>query len=278
MTSRELVSGGLTGLPVPDGESWPHDHADLNQQRAAAATAAATHERVWDLPTRLFHWLLAAGVAGAVVTGKVGGNLIEWHGRIGLLILGLLTFRVAWGFIGSPTARFASFVRGPAAIRAYLRGEWRGVGHNPLGALSVLALLALTLAQVGSGLFSNDIAFEGPLAALVGKDWSNRASGVHEWLLYGLLALIGLHVAAIAYYVRVRKDNLLRPMVTGWREIAAATREPATKPPAQPGSSPLRFALAAAIAFTAVYAAAGHLLPAPPPAPPPQAQHPSPSW
>jgi cytochrome b len=243
-----------------------------------AEASAATRLRVWDLPTRLFHWLLAAGVSAAVVTGKLGGNLIEWHGRIGLLILGLLTFRVVWGFIGSPTARFANFVRGPAAIRAYLRGEWRGVGHNPLGALSVLALLALTLAQVGSGLFANDdIAFEGPLAGLVGKDWSNRASGVHEWLLYGLLGLIGLHVAAVGYYVRVRKDNLVRPMVTGWREIAATAREPAAKSPAHPGGSPLRFALAAAIAFSAVYAAAGHLLPTPPPAPP-QAQHPSPSW
>ena len=275
MNSRELVSDGFTGPPTGAGETAPPDHASVRTGSASAATRL----RVWDLPTRLFHWLLAASVSAAVVTGKVGGNLMEWHGRIGLLIFGLLTFRVVWGFIGSPTARFASFVRGPAAIRAYLRGEWHGVGHNPLGALSVLALLALTLAQVGSGLFSNDdIAFEGPLAGLVSKDWSNRASGVHDWLLYGLLGLIGLHVAAIAYYVRVRKDNLLRPMVTGWREIAAAARETAAKSPAHPGSSALRFAVAASIAFTAAYAAAGHLLPAQPPAPPPQAQHPSPSW
>ena len=96
---------------------------------------------IWDLPLRLFHWLLVASVGFAYVSGHLGGNLIEWHARAGFAIIGLVSFRLVWGLVGSPTARFSHFVRGPAAIRAYLRGEWRGVGHNPLGALSVTFLI-----------------------------------------------------------------------------------------------------------------------------------------
>ena len=95
---------------------------------------------LWDLPTRVFHWALAACVVAAVITAKMGGNAMVWHGRIGVAIAGLLAFRVAWGLVGSTHARFAAFVGGPAAIRAYLAGAWRGAGHNPLGALSVLAM------------------------------------------------------------------------------------------------------------------------------------------
>lgn len=137
-------------------------------------------QRVWDLPTRIFHWLLAVGIVVAMVTGQIGGALIDWHGRSGLFILGLVIFRVVWGFVGAPTARFSQFVRGPAAIRSYLRGEWKGIGHNPLGALSVLALIALTAAQVGTGLFANDdISFQGPLADLISKEWSDQSRGLH---------------------------------------------------------------------------------------------------
>lgn len=217
--------------------------------------------RVWDLPTRIFHWALVVLVVAAFITAKTGGNAMLWHGRIGLAILGLLVFRIAWGFTGSTYARFAQFVRGPAAIRAYLRGDWRGQGHNPLGAFSVLALLGLLAAQAGTGLFANDdIAFEGPLAVLVGSDLSGRITGIHHLLEKALLLLVALHVGAIAYYAHVKKHNLVRPMLTGRAD-------------GQPGESArgggaVAFIVAVLIALAAVWAASGALIPPPPPAPP----------
>lgn len=151
------------------------------------------HVRVWDLPLRLFHWLLAAAVIAAMLTGQVGGNLMVWHGRLGILIAGLLGFRLAWGIVGSTHSRFASFVRGPAAIIAYLRGHWHGLGHNPLGALSVLGLLTVLGLQAGGGLFANDdIAFQGPLYGLVSKDTSDWMTGLHRKGFWLVLALVGL--------------------------------------------------------------------------------------
>jgi len=226
-------------------------------------------QRVWDLPIRLFHWSLVASVVFAYVSGKVGGNLIDWHGRAGFLIIGLVIFRIVWGFVGTPTARFASFVRGPGAIRAYLRGDWRGIGHNPIGALSVLGLLALVGAQAATGLFTNDdIAYQGPLADIVGKELSDNFHGWHAWLQNGLLALVVLHVGAIAFYLRVKKENLVKPMITGWKQVTP----PHTHAYAQPqrthrGGGVPAFIVAVLIAAGATYAAAGGLLPAPPPAP-----------
>lgn len=233
--------------------------------------------RVWDLPIRIFHWLLVAGMIAVYISGKLGGGLIDWHGRIGLFLLGLIVFRLVWGVIGSPTARFSHFVRGPGAIRAYLKGEWRGVGHNPLGALSVLGLLGLTAAQASTGLFANDdIAFQGPLADLVGKDWSNYLSAWHQSLIWGLLALVALHLLAIIYYQRVKGENLIKPMITGWQESDAPAPAPADPVPPRRGAGLLAFLVAVAVASTTVYAAAGGLLPAPAPAAPPASA--SPGW
>lgn len=235
--------------------------------------------RVWDLPTRLSHWLLAAAVVGAAVTGEIGGALIEWHARAGLLTIGLVSFRIVWGFLGSPTARFANFVRGPAAIRSYLRGEWRGVGHNPLGALAVLALLALAATQVATGLFANDdIAFQGPLADLVSKEWSDHWRAIHVQLFYGLAAVVALHVGAIVFYLRVKRQNLIKPMLTGWQQSDPQIPAPVTAPvpaSARPrhGRAALAFLVASAVASTTVAAASGAFLPVPAPleAPPPAA-------
>ncbi|HEY0062549.1 MAG TPA: cytochrome b/b6 domain-containing protein [Telluria sp.] len=219
--------------------------------------------QVWDLPTRLFHWLLALAIPSAIATGMIGAELIVWHGRLGLFILGLLAFRLVWGFIGPANARFARFVRGPAAIRAYLRGEWKGIGHNPLGALSVLAMLGLIALQVGSGLFADDdIAFRGPLADVLSDDWSSRLTSLHSLAQYGLIGAVVLHAIAIIYYVRVRRDNLLRPMVVGYKQIPSDAPDVASFNPARIA---LAFALAAAIAGAVVYAAAGGLHPAPAP-------------
>lgn len=175
--------------------------------------------RLWDLPTRLFHWLLVLAVTAALVSGQVGGKLIDWHGRIGLFIVGLVAFRLVWGVLGSTYARFRQFFPTPAKVMAYQRGEWRGEGHNPLGALSVFALLGLLTAQVTTGLFANDdIAFVGPLFHLIGKGLSNRLTGLHHLGSDGIIALVVLHLAAIIFYVRVKKQNLVKSMMTGWKD------------------------------------------------------------
>jgi len=215
---------------------------------------------VWDFPTRLFHWTLVACVATAFVTGFIGGNGMEVHGKAGIGIVGLVAFRLAWGFLGSTYARFATFLRGPAAIRAYLRGQWCGVGHNPLGALSVLALLLLLAFHVVTGLFGNDdIAFNGPLYALVDKNTSDWLTGWHRRSVWLLLGLVALHVAAIIYYALVKKQRLLPPMLTGWQDSPPPHAESAS------GGRFRAFVVAAVIGVAAAYAAAGAFLPAPPP-------------
>ncbi|PKO87420.1 MAG: cytochrome B [Betaproteobacteria bacterium HGW-Betaproteobacteria-12] len=216
--------------------------------------------RLWDLPTRLFHWLLVLAVIGAIVTGQLGGKLIDWHGRLGLFIVGLLVFRLVWGLCGSTYARFGQFFPTPGRLVAYLKGEWRGHGHNPLGALSVFGLIALLALQVASGLFANDdIAFVGPLYELIGKDLSDRLTGIHHLLSTFLFILIGMHLAAIIFYHRVRRQNLLTPMLTGWKDADHGEHAK--------GGGLLALLFALALALGAIYGASGVWLPEPPPAP-----------
>ena len=215
--------------------------------------------RLWDLPTRLFHWLLVLCVCGSFVSAKIGGNAMVWHGRFGLVVVGLLAFRLVWGFVGSTYARFTHFVRGPATILAYLRGQWHGAGHNPLGALSVLAMLGTLLLLVATGLFANDdIAFEGPLYALIGKELSDRLVGIHRLVEPLIILLVVTHIAAIIYYVRFRKERLVMPMIRGWK---AGPGEPAT------GGGAVAFVVALTVALAAVYGASGAWIKAPPPPP-----------
>lgn len=218
---------------------------------------------VWDLPTRLFHWLLLLLMIGAIVSIKIGGNAIEWHGRFGHMIFGLIVFRLVWGVVGGSTARFSHFVRGPSAICAYLRGQWRGIGHNPLGALSVLGLIGVVAFQAITGLFTtDDIAFNGPLAPLVDADMRGQITSWHrlgEWAIY---ALVGLHVAAVMFYTHVKKDNLVKPMITGRKTGAPADVE---------GLRPagwLALVIAVVITGAALWATSGALNPPPPPPPP----------
>lgn len=222
---------------------------------------------VWDLPTRIFHWALVVCVVGSFVSVKIGGNAMVWHGRFGVTVVGLLAFRLAWGFVGSTYARFSHFVRGPAAIKAYLRGQWQGEGHNPLGALSVLAMLGTLLLLVATGLFANDdIAFEGPLYALVGKDFSDRVAGIHRLIEPLTVLLVLAHLGAIFYYVRFRKETLIMPMITGRKVGAGET--------ARGGGVPA-FCTALAIALGAAYGASGAWLASPQPAAAPAA---APNW
>jgi cytochrome b len=186
--------------------------------------------RVWDLPTRLFHWGLALCVIGLIITGNVGGNAMVWHGRLGYAVLTLLLFRLTWGVVGGYWSRFGNFLYGPASIVAYLRGQSRPehhVGHNPLGMFSVLAMLLILLAQVGSGLFADDeIAFTGPLAGLVSGDWVGQATSYHKKVgKLILIALVALHLGAIAFYKLVKKQNLVRPMIVGDKAVQTAVPE-----------------------------------------------------
>ncbi len=185
--------------------------------------------RVWDLPTRLFHWVLMACVIGSVVSAKVGGNAMTWHFRLGYVMFALLAFRLLWGLLGGRWSRFASFVYAPATTLRYLRGQVRpdehlDVGHSPTGALSVFALLALLAAQVGTGLFADDeIANAGPMVRFVSGATSSLATGWHKhWGQWLILALVALHVIAILVY-RFRKGrDLVTPMVTGDKPLGAS--------------------------------------------------------
>lgn len=180
--------------------------------------------RVWDLPTRLFHWALVVCVIGLVITANVGGNWMNWHLRLGYTVLSLLLFRLVWGFVGGHWSRFSSFIYRPATVLAYLRGEAKPehrVGHNPLGMLSVLALLFALLVQVSTGLIADDeIAYTGPLVRFVSGQTISDATSYHKNVgKFIVIALVVLHLLAIAFYTLVKKDNLVRPMVSGDKEV-----------------------------------------------------------
>lgn len=177
---------------------------------------------VWDWPLRLWHWLFAIAVAGAWITGEWGGyDWRQWHLWFGQAAVGLLIFRIAWGFVGTRHARFARFVPGPKRLMAYLktlpRRDAPGTpGHNPLGAVAVVAILAAVAAQAGSGLFiSDDILYEGPWFVAVSSDTADFASTVHHRLAWPVGVLIGLHLAAIAFYRLYKRQRLTRAMITG---------------------------------------------------------------
>ena len=182
--------------------------------------------RIWDLPTRIFHWLLAACVIALVITGSVGGNWMNWHLRLGYAVLTLLLFRLVWGFVGGHWSRFSSFMYAPFSLLAYLKGQARPehlAGHTPLGALSVFALLLILGAQVGTGLLSDDeISVFGPLVRFVSGDTVALATGYHKNVgKFIVFALVALHVLAIVYYHLVRKQRLVPPMIVGDKHLAS---------------------------------------------------------
>ena len=186
--------------------------------------------RVWDLPTRLFHWVLVLVVIGSLTSAKIGGGAMVWHFRFGYMVLALLLFRLLWGVVGGRWSRFGSFIYAPGAVLRYLRGQSRAgdqheVGHSPLGALSVFALLALLTAQVGTGLVADDeIANVGPLNRFVSGAAASGATSWHkvygEWLLWTLL---GLHVIAVLVYQFAKKRDLIGPMVGGDKRLPPGT-------------------------------------------------------
>ena len=179
--------------------------------------------RVWDLPTRFFHWALVACVIGLAITGTVGGNAMVWHFRFGYTVLALLLFRIVWGLVGGRWSRFGAFIYAPQSVINYLKGQGKpehGVGHSPIGAGSVFAMLGFLVAQVGTGLLSDDeIAFAGPLTRFVSNATVSLTTNYHKnigkWVL---LALVLLHIAAIVYYLS-RKHNLVGAMLHGDKDL-----------------------------------------------------------
>ncbi|WP_255470986.1 cytochrome b/b6 domain-containing protein [Paracoccus sp. M683] len=182
--------------------------------------------RIWDPLLRGFHWLLAGLVVANWLLGKFGPNDMSLHFVLGYAILALLVFRVIWGFIGPEPARFSSFIRGPGAIRDYLRhmfsrqpSNWPG--HNPLGALAVIAMLLALFWQVGTGLISDpeDFINVGPLAGAVGSDIATKAPGWHEAGSNVILLLVLLHIGVILFYRIWKNEDLIRPMLNGWKWV-----------------------------------------------------------
>lgn len=184
-----------------------------------AAKAVRRPLLVWDLPTRLFHWVLAVLLGAAWLTVEYGR--MEWHAWIGQTILALVVWRLIWGVIGSETAQFWNFIKGPRTTGTYGRGLLTGkvqpaVGHNPLGALMIVLLLLLIGAQAVLGLFANDdILFDGPLVHLVDKSTSDRLTGIHQLLFDVILYAVIIHVAAALFYLVVKRENLIGAMITG---------------------------------------------------------------
>ena len=180
----------------------------------------STTVKVWDLPTRLFHWSLVACVAGMFITAQIGGDAMVWHFRCGYSILSLLLFRLIWGVVGGKWSRFSSFSYGPSSLRRYLQGQREpehSIGHNPLGAWSVFAMLVILLLQVASGGLSDDeIAFAGPLVKFASNALVGSATFYHKSVgKLLLLALLVLHISAIAFYYFKKRENLVDAMVGG---------------------------------------------------------------
>lgn len=209
---------------------------------------------IWDLPTRLFHWLLAALVAAAFAAGKAGGNAMLYHEWCGEAVLALLLFRVAWGFIGSGPSRFTAFLTGPSTVLRYARTLLRRdpdhrLSHNPLGGWSVMAMLLALLIQAGTGLFANDdIATEGPLYKWVSKAVSDRLTSIHHLNHDVIIVLVAVHVAAVLFHLIYKRENLITPMITGRKSWKGSPKADMTQAPLW------KAVLAAAAAAGVVYA------------------------
>jgi cytochrome b len=177
--------------------------------------------KVWDVPVRLFHWLLLGLVGFSWWSGDQGDNWMDWHSKSGYAILTLLLFRIGWGFIGSDNARFAQFVRGPRASFAYLRSVFKRqpkayLGHNPLGGWMIMALLLVLLVQVITGLLGNDDSdYSAPLSHWVSHDTSSFITTLHVYNFDLLLILVGVHIAAVLTHLVMRRDDMLKAMFTG---------------------------------------------------------------
>jgi cytochrome b len=216
--------------------------------------------RIWDLPTRLFHWVLAACVVGLVITGNVGGDAMFWHFRFGYAVLTLLLFRLVWGWIGGHWSRWAQLPLHPSSVRAYLAGHpdpAHRVGHNPLGSWSVVALLFFLGVQVATGLVSDDeIANMGPLSSLVSGAVVSIATSWHKgWGKLILLFLVTLHLLAIMGYRWLKRESLVPAMWHGNKVLPESAH--ASRDNLQSTSMALLLLILAALAVAALLSLGG---------------------
>jgi cytochrome b len=208
---------------------------------------------IWDLPTRLFHWLLVGLVAASFASGKIGGNAMLYHERCGEAILALLIFRGMWGFVGGAPSRFRTFLKGPSTVFRYAQTLFRRdaephLSHNPLGGWSVMAMLLSLLIQAGTGLFANDdIATYGPLYKWVSKATSDRLTSIHHLNHDVILILIAVHVAAVLFHLIYKKENLITQMITGMKSWKGSRKAEVKQVPIW------RAALVASVAAVLVY-------------------------
>ncbi len=213
--------------------------------------------RIWDLPTRLFHWLLAAAIFALIATGMRGGDALRWHFFLGYAVLALLLWRLVWGIVGGHWSRFATIIPTPARVLRYLRRQATPAdlaGHNPLGALAVFAILAIVLAQVVSGLMVDDeIFYQGPLTGRVPGEWIAAATSWHSgWGKRLLLGITLLHVVAIALH-SLSGHRLIGPMFTGDKTLPQS--DAAALPASTDGARQRLLALAiVAVAALSVWA------------------------
>ena len=209
--------------------------------------------RLWDLPTRLFHWALVILIALQWASAELGLMSMQWHAWIGYATLALLLFRLAWGFVGSDNARFTSFIKGPRGTIAYAKRMFTRTpdhlpGHNPVGGLGVVALIVSLLVQAITGLFATDDVFDGPLASSVTHGLADAMTEIHEGNKNVLLVLIGVHLAGVVWHLLLKNENLVGAMFTG---RARLPNDPALRF-AGLGRAFVLFAIAAAIVYAAV--------------------------
>ncbi len=250
---------GRARAGAPDAAAAAGEPAVQPGAGRAESTESAAHggrRLVWDLPLRAFHWLFVASILASWATAEAGFNWMRWHIRLGYWMIGLLSFRVLWGFVGPRHARFASFLAGPRAVWRYAKGlagvgePVHTVGHNPLGGLMVLIMLLLVAFQVSTGLFAtDDIAWAGPYNPTVSSATAHYLTGLHHLNFNLIWAAIALHVGAISYYAFVKKENLVPAMVTGFKPAAAV---PASE--AIPSSELWKALIVMAVSVAIVYA------------------------
>jgi len=203
----------------------PHPPIEASVSRPGVAPSTA-RILVWDFPVRFVHWAIVLLLIGLVTTGKLGADWLIWHMRMGYAVIALVVFRVIWGFVGSRNARFAAFLFGPSRVIRYVR-SFRGAhevhaSHNPAGGWMVVALLVALLVQAMMGLFTtDDILWGGPFSERVSKDTSDTISAVHRRFWWVIVALSVLHIAAVLSHLMLLKDNLITPMLTGYKQLPA---------------------------------------------------------
>lgn len=207
------------------GVYWKNKNMNIAENEASKRAIESNRQiLVWDLPIRLFHWLLVILMVTSFVTGKIGSIWMQYHMLSGYAVLGLLVFRLVWGFVGGRYARFSSFIYGPSQVLKYIRTMLKMdapkyPGHNPLGGWSVLAMLITLSVQIVTGLFANDDIFtEGPFYYLVGKATSDWLARIHRLNQEVIILVIGVHITAVLFYLIIKKENLIKPMFTGRKD------------------------------------------------------------